>query len=171
MIDSLVLERELVGREMRSRFYGVSSYLTYKLVLDGLLLRALPVILFTAISYPMVGLQPEASRVVTFMFVLATYACTVGAVAVAMAAVCRTSSATTLFMTLILLMYIMLGGVLVNTASIPAWLRWLCYLNPMSYALEAMTANEIAGQYFSLEFNGVTINGVGGRAQRDVDYG
>lgn len=47
---------------------------------------------------------PEATRVVTFMFVLATYTCTVGALTTALTALCRTSSATTLAMNIILLM-------------------------------------------------------------------
>jgi hypothetical protein len=51
-----------------------------------------------------VGLLPEATRVVTFMFVLATYTCTVGALTTALTALCRTSSATTLAMNIILLM-------------------------------------------------------------------
>ena len=51
-----------------------------------------------------VGLLPEVSRVVTFMFVLATYSCTVGALTTALTALCRTASATTLAMNIILLM-------------------------------------------------------------------
>ena len=51
------------------------------------------------------GLLPEVSRVVTFMLVLATYSCTVGALTTALTALCRTSSATTLAMNIILLMW------------------------------------------------------------------
>jgi hypothetical protein len=133
-----VLERELVQREVAGGYYGSGSYLAASLVLDGLLLRAAPALIFAAIMYPMVRawggggvnqwggvwrplgplrawtadsvagaqetetkphppdisppcltlppsppllskvcLPPEASCVAAFMFVLATYTCTV----------------------------------------------------------------------------------------------
>jgi hypothetical protein len=49
-----VLERELVQREVAGGYYGSGSYLAASLVLDGLLLRAAPALIFAAIMYPMV---------------------------------------------------------------------------------------------------------------------
>ena len=99
-----MLERELVEREVTGHYYRGGTYLLASLVLDGLLLRTLPALLFGGLVYPMVGLLPEATRVATFMFVLATYTATVGALTTALTALCRTSSATTLAMNIILLM-------------------------------------------------------------------
>jgi len=104
VVDGLVLERELVEREVVGHYYTGGTYLLSSLVLDGLLLRTLPALVFCGIMYPMVGLLSEATRVVTFMFVLATYTCTVGALTTALTALCRTSSATTLAMNIVLLM-------------------------------------------------------------------
>jgi len=163
IVDSLVLERELLVRETRARYYGSTAYLAAKLVLDGLLLRTLPAVLFTALMYPLIGLVPEASRVVTFMFVLATYAATVGALAVALAAACRSTAATTLGMNLALLMWVLVGGYLVNPSSIPVWLRWVRYLSPMSYAFEAMASNEMADQLYAIKVEGFpSIGGIKG---------
>ena len=105
-----MLERELVEREVAGHYYKGGAYLLASLALDGLLLRTLPALLFGGLVYPMVGLLPEVSRVVTFMFVLATYTCTVGALTTALTALCRTSSATTLAMNIILLMWV--GGLI-----------------------------------------------------------
>jgi hypothetical protein len=44
-------------------------------VLDGLLLRCLPALLYTCIAYWMVGMYPEVTRFFTFIFVLGTYRC------------------------------------------------------------------------------------------------
>jgi ATP-binding cassette subfamily G (WHITE) protein 2 len=104
VVDGLVLERELVEREVAGHYYRGSTYLLASLVLDGLLLRTAPALLFCGLMYPMVGLLPEATRVATFMFVLATYTCTVGALTTALTALCRSASATTLAMNIILLM-------------------------------------------------------------------
>jgi ABC-type multidrug transport system ATPase subunit len=54
VVDGLVLERELVEREVAGHYYGGVTYLASSLVLDGLLLRTLPALLFCALMYPMV---------------------------------------------------------------------------------------------------------------------
>jgi ATP-binding cassette subfamily G (WHITE) protein 2 len=54
VVDGLVLERELVEREVAGHYYGGVTYLLSSLVLDGLLLRTLPALLFCALMYPMV---------------------------------------------------------------------------------------------------------------------
>jgi len=54
VVDGLVLERELVEREVVGHYYKGGTYLLSSLVLDGLLLRTLPAMLFSALVYPMV---------------------------------------------------------------------------------------------------------------------
>jgi hypothetical protein len=55
VVDGLVLERELVEREVAGHYYRGGTYLLSSLVLDGLLLRTLPALLFSALVYPMVS--------------------------------------------------------------------------------------------------------------------
>jgi hypothetical protein len=163
IIDSLVLERELVTREVHARYYGSGPYLAAKLVLDGLLLRGLPAVLFTVLMYPLVGLSGEAYKAATFVFVLATYAATVGALAVALTAVCRSAAATSLTLNLLLLLWVLIGGYLVNPTSMPVWLRWVRWLCPMSYAFEAMASNELTGQVYALRVDGFpNLEGIAG---------
>jgi hypothetical protein len=50
--------------------------------------------------------------------------------------------------------WVLVGGYLVNPASIPAWLRWIRNLSPLSFAFEVMAANEMADQYFSIHVDG-----------------
>lgn len=82
----------------------------------------------------------------TFLLVLATYTCTVGALTAALTALCRTGAATGLAMNIMLLMWVLVGGYLVNPKSIPLAVRWIRYLSPMSYALEVLAANEMGDQ-------------------------
>jgi hypothetical protein len=196
-------------KKVGGHYYRGGTYLLASLVLDGLLLRTAPALLFCGLMYPMVGLLPEATRVATFMFVLATYTCTVGALTTALAALCRSASATTLAMNIILLMvrlggcatptqtlqtghkqqtttpqpktkpnqnqtptktkqWVLVGGYLVNPMSIPAWLRWVRCLSPMSFAFEVLAANEMADQVYALRVAGFAqldgIKGDGARA-------
>jgi hypothetical protein len=59
--------------------------------------------------------------------------------------------------------WVLIGGYLVNPASIPVWLRWVRCLSPMSFAFEVLAANEIGDQYFSIHVDGFPeIGGVKG---------
>ena len=50
--------------------------------------------------------------------------------------------------------WVLVGGYLVNPASIPAWLRWVRSLSPMSFAFEVLAANEMADQTYALKVAG-----------------
>lgn len=53
--DLLMAERRLVAREVHAGCYRPATYLACKAVLDGVLLRVIPVLLYSASFYPMVG--------------------------------------------------------------------------------------------------------------------
>jgi ABC-2 type transporter len=50
-----------------------------------------------------------------------------------------------LFMNMLLLLWTLVGGFLVNSNSIPVWLAWLRYVSPLSYAFEALMISEFRG--------------------------
>lgn len=51
---------------------------------------------------------------------------------------------------LVLLLWVLVGGFLVNPASIPVWVRWLRYASPLSYGFEGLFSNEIRGLAFNI---------------------
>ncbi|GLC52605.1 hypothetical protein PLESTB_000648300 [Pleodorina starrii] len=153
-VDGLVRERALVAREVAGHYYSPAAYLLPRLVLDALLLRALPAALYTAALYPLVALTPGAGRVASFALVLAAFAASVGALALCVAAVARSAATLTLVMNLLLLLWVMVGGYLVNPTSMPAALAWLRYASPLSYAFEALLANQVKGTYFIFDVAG-----------------
>ena len=59
---------------MRRHFYGPTAYITTKLVLDGLLLRLLPAILYVVPFYWLMGLRASAAAFITFIFVYSSFA-------------------------------------------------------------------------------------------------
>lgn len=61
----------------------------------------------------------------------------------------------TLAMNLILLMWVLLGGFLVNAAAMPDWISWIRYVAPLFYAFEALLTNEVQGVSFSLGVPGL----------------
>eukprot|EP01026_Neomeris_dumetosa_P043685 TRINITY_DN3670_c0_g1_i2.p1 TRINITY_DN3670_c0_g1~~TRINITY_DN3670_c0_g1_i2.p1 ORF type:complete len:861 (-),score=96.45 TRINITY_DN3670_c0_g1_i2:406-2988(-) len=144
-IDLLMSERQLVIREVRSRYYGMVSYFLGKLALDGILLRAIPVLIYTAIMYRLMGLQMDPVRVAFWCMFLILFACTIGVLAMAVAAVVRTPGQASLLMNLILLINVLVAGYLVNKDSMPDYVVWVHYGSVFSYGFEALIVNEVLG--------------------------
>ena len=44
---------------------------------------------------------------------------------------------------------ILFGGFFVNSGTIPKWIRWLQYLSPIKYGMEAMVWNEFGQRKYS----------------------
>jgi ABC-type multidrug transport system ATPase subunit len=155
-VDAVVAERRLVGREVAARLYRPWAHTAALLSVDGLLLRALPAVLFSALAYPLIGLNPEPFRVATFFTVLASYSATVGALAIALASALGSAAATALCLNILLLSWVLVGGYLTNARSMPSWIRWVRWASPLSYAFELLATNELAaGPKFTVDFDGM----------------
>lgn len=74
------------AREMRRSYYSPLTYAATKLVLDGVLLRALPALLFAVPFYFLMGLNPAPGAFFTYALVFVAFNATVGALALALAA-------------------------------------------------------------------------------------
>lgn len=143
-VDLLVAERHLVRREVRGAYYSPFSYLVSKIVLDGLLLRAIPVFLYSASFYPMMGLQSGATQVALFLMTLCTFALTVGALSIAVTIGVGTAGKAGLVMNILLLVSLLVGGFFVNVSSIPDWISWLHYLSVFFYGYSILVTNEVS---------------------------
>jgi len=155
-IDAVFAERRLVAREVGARLYRPWAWTAAQLTVDGLLLRALPALLYSACAYPLMGFSGEPRRAAAFFAVLSGYAATVGALAVALASALPTPAAAALALNVVLLAWLLFGGFLVNAASIPAHIKWVRWLSPLSYAFEILATTELAaGPLFSADVEGV----------------
>eukprot|EP01025_Chloroclados_australasicus_P058017 TRINITY_DN725_c0_g2_i3.p1 TRINITY_DN725_c0_g2~~TRINITY_DN725_c0_g2_i3.p1 ORF type:complete len:1433 (+),score=116.30 TRINITY_DN725_c0_g2_i3:171-4301(+) len=145
IVDLLMSERLLVVREVRSRYYGMFPYFLVKLSLDGLLLRAVPVLLYTCLLYPLMGLRAEALRIALWCIILILFSCTIGALSMAITSVVKTPGQANLVMNILLLLMVLVAGYLVNKDSMPGFTVWLHYCSVFSYAFEALIVNEVLG--------------------------
>ncbi|GAB4823317.1 hypothetical protein N2152v2_010363 [Parachlorella kessleri] len=192
--DLLTAERRLVVREVRGGYYHAYSYLLSKAVLDALLLRVIPVFLYSAPFYPMMGLQSGSTQVALFLMLLATFAVAVGALSLAVTvgkfaprrivqalarrvagvcfqigSGCSTAGKASLVMNLILLISLLVGGFFVNVASIPGWIRWLHYLSLFFYAYASLITNEVANLSMDFVLEGyAAVSNVKGLAFLDI---
>lgn len=145
-IDLLMNERHVVMREVRSGYYRPAAYLLSKLALDGMLLRAIPAILYWIPFYYMAGFRTAAPYAATYAFTLIAFNCCIGAAALAVTVMCNTAGQSAFIMNFLLLFCLAFTGFLVNVESIQPFLRWLHFLSPFYYAFEAVLSSELGGQ-------------------------
>lgn len=144
-VDLFMMERKMVMREVRGGYYSPATYLLAKMVLDALLLRVIPVFIFSAPFYPMMGLQTGSATIATFLMVLASFAGAVGALSLAVTVGSSTAGVASLVMNIVLLLSVVVSGMLVNPESMPAWIGWTHWLSIFFYAYSALMINEMTG--------------------------
>ncbi|KAG2444711.1 hypothetical protein HXX76_001455 [Chlamydomonas incerta] len=143
-VDGVYPERAIVDRDLLRRSYGITPYLTSRLVLDGVLLRAVPAWFFALPFYFLMGLRNQAAAFFTFMGAFTTMSCLSGAACIALSFMLSSPGKAVLVMNLLLLVCALFSGFLANKDSIVPWLRWLVYVSPIRYAWESLVINELA---------------------------
>lgn len=107
----------------------------------------------------MVGLNHAASRFFKFMLILLEMQISFTLYNFLLPSVFSHVGIATLLSSLWNLFNLVYAGFFVNLAKIPPALRWLHWIAPMAYALEAMAVNEVgAGLMIVDTLNGVPIN-------------
>ncbi|KAG2449009.1 hypothetical protein HYH02_005763 [Chlamydomonas schloesseri] len=143
-VDGVFPERAIVDRDLLRRSYSILPYLTSRLVLDGVLLRALPAWSFALPFYFLMGLRNQAAAFFTFMGAFTTMSCLSGATCIGLSFMLSSPGKAVLVMNLLLLACALFSGFLANKDSIVPWLRWLVYVSPIRYAWESLVINELA---------------------------
>lgn len=154
--DLLISERMLVTREVRGGYYSLVSYFVTKLTVDALILRVLPVFVYSALFYPITGLQSGSVHVSLFLFTLATFALGIAALSFALSVGLGTAGQASLALNLILLLSLLMGGFFENVSAIPGWIAWLHYLSPFFYGYSVLAINEISNLLFDFGLAGYT---------------
>ena len=150
-VDLIFHEKRVVTSEVRSGYYHPWSYYTAKLILDGILLRFLPTLLYSAAFYPMMGLSSEPKAVALFLMTLGTFAVAIGALSLAVTVLSNTAGQASFAMNLILLISLLNSGFFVNIEAMADWISWLHYLSPFFYSYSILVINEIANLLFTFQ--------------------
>ncbi|GAA5984754.1 hypothetical protein JCM10908_003487 [Rhodotorula pacifica] len=157
-LSNFARAKRLFVRERARGYYHPSAWLATELVLDILPLRIVPSIVLSVIVYWMVGLAHDAAHFFKFLLIVVLFAiCTTIWNFLLAAAIDDTGSAI-LISAIINLFQMAFAGFFVNLGSIPPVLRWLQYVAPLKYALEALTVNEVgAGLMINDELAGAKV--------------
>ncbi|KAM8971160.1 broad substrate specificity ATP-binding cassette transporter ABCG2 isoform X1 [Sarcophilus harrisii] len=147
-VELLVVEKKLFIHEYVSGYYRVSSYFFSKLLSDLLPMRMLPSIIFTCITYFMLGLKQEVGAFFIMMFTLMMVSYTASSMALAIAAGQSVVSVANILMTIAFVFMMIFAGLLVNLRTIVPWLSWLQYFSIPRYGYTALQHNEFLGLNF-----------------------
>uniref|UniRef100_A0A8C9VCT3 ATP-binding cassette, sub-family G (WHITE), member 2c n=1 Tax=Scleropages formosus TaxID=113540 RepID=A0A8C9VCT3_SCLFO len=150
-VELFISERALFIHENSGGYYRTSVYFLSKMVVDLIPNRIMPVFVFSAIPYFMMGFKPEPEAF--FLFCVTMSLISLSAVSLAFL-VSASVGSFGVANTLIALPYVFMmvfGGFLVNLNSMLSWLSWLKWVSIFYYGLNALTINELTGQVFTRE--------------------
>ncbi|NXP79914.1 ABCG2 protein, partial [Ramphastos sulfuratus] len=155
-IELFVAEKKIFIHEYISGYYRISVYFISKLMADLIPIRTVPSIIFTCITYFMLGkygLKPTAGAFFTMMFTLMMVSYTATSMALAIAAGHSVVAVANLLVTVVFVFMILFSGLLVNLTSILSWLSWLKYFSIPRYGMQALQINELTGLNFCGSIN------------------
>ncbi|PWN31340.1 uncharacterized protein FA14DRAFT_151646 [Meira miltonrushii] len=156
-VVGLAKMRLLMMRERANGLYSpwswVAAHLTYELVL----LRAIPTILMVCIIYWMVGLRSSASDFFQFILIMVVFAWVIAIYNMILAAYIEDLSTAILLAAVYILFNIFMAGFVMSLNSMPSVVKWLRWIVPSKYALEAVADNQLQGLQFIDTFAGVPV--------------
>eukprot|EP00039_Didymoeca_costata_P012713 m.184618 g.184618 ORF g.184618 m.184618 type:complete len:667 (-) comp15561_c0_seq2:148-2148(-) len=134
-------ERAIVLKERASRTYGVGAYFASKSVAE-LPRTASVVLLFTLVTYYMVGLRDGAEHYFTmYLVIMLTVLCAEGW-AYTISAAAKDAQQANALAPVVIVASLLFGGFFIAVEQIPLGLRWLRYLSFLQYAFSALMINE-----------------------------
>ncbi|OHW94180.1 ABC-2 type transporter [Colletotrichum incanum] len=144
---TLYAQRPVIEKHNRYALYhqsaeAISSFITelpYKIT---------NVFTFNSILYFMANLNRQAGPFFFFCLVSFVILLAMSGIYRTMASLARTSHQAMVPVTLVTMGLMMYAGFTVPTSYMQGWSRWMGYINPLSYAFEALMANEFHGRQF-----------------------
>ncbi|KAF9228833.1 hypothetical protein BS17DRAFT_772564 [Gyrodon lividus] len=156
---NIVEVRPLFVRERSNSYYSPTAWLLSRFFFDVIPLRILPTIIVSTMTYWMAGLAHDASHFFKFLFILVLYTLVMTLFNFLLATLFRNGGIAILVSALTALYQMTFAGFFVHLTSIPPVLRWLQWLCPLKYTLEALSVNEVgSGLMIQDELQGVPID-------------
>mmetsp|Transcript_6318 Transcript_6318/g.19543 ORF Transcript_6318/g.19543 Transcript_6318/m.19543 type:complete len:166 (-) Transcript_6318:1522-2019(-) len=129
-MEQLITERPVATRELSRHWYSAGGYMVVKLLVDGLLLRALPSAVYTTLFYWIFGMRDTATAFTIALGVITAFTCCVGALVMCLVNLLGSPGRTVIVASVLLLIFALFGGFLVDKREITWVLRWICYVSP-----------------------------------------
>ncbi|NWX47291.1 ABCG2 protein, partial [Steatornis caripensis] len=134
-IELFIRDKKLFVHQYTSGYYRVSAYFLALMIGDLLPMRTAPAIIFSCISYWMIGYQAIAGRFFFYMLALVLVSYTATAMSLAISAGMDVVAVANLLITICFVLMLIFSGLLVNLPSVMGWLNWLKYFSIPRYGL------------------------------------
>ncbi|NWQ98108.1 ABCG2 protein, partial [Burhinus bistriatus] len=134
-IELFIKDKKLFVHQYTSGYYRVSAYFLALMIGDLLPMRTAPAIIFSCISYWMIGYQAVAGRFFFFVLTLVLVSYTATAMSLAISAGMDVLAVANLLITICFVLMLIFSGLLVNLPSVMGWLNWLKYFSIPRYGL------------------------------------
>ncbi|KFV82853.1 ATP-binding cassette sub-family G member 2, partial [Struthio camelus australis] len=134
-IELFIRDKKLFVHQYTSGYYRVSAYFLALMLGDLLPMRTAPAIIFSCISYWMIGYQAVAGRFFFFMLTLVLVSYTATAMSLAISAGMDVVAVANLLISICFVLMLIFSGLLVNLPSVMDWLNWLKYFSIPRYGL------------------------------------
>ncbi|TFK45642.1 hypothetical protein OE88DRAFT_1669039 [Heliocybe sulcata] len=156
---NVVQIRPLFLRERSSGYYSPTAWLLSRFIFDVVPLRLVPTIIVSSVTYWMAGLAHHPANFFKFLFILVLYSLAMTLWNFFLATLFRNGGIAILLSALSALYQMTFAGFFVHLNSIPPVLRWLQWLCPLKYSLEALSVNEVgSGLMIQDTLQGVPVN-------------
>ncbi|KAJ5486803.1 hypothetical protein N7530_001103, partial [Penicillium desertorum] len=137
--------RPILSRQKRFGFYRPTAFAIANAITD------VPVVMFqvtcfSLILYFMAALQMDAGKFFTFWIIIIAQTLCFAQLFRSVGAVCKQFGNASKISGLLSTVFFVYGGYLIPFQKMHVWFRWIFYLNPGSYAFEALMANEFVGR-------------------------
>jgi ABC-type multidrug transport system permease subunit len=159
IISIFPIQRNIMKRERAAGTYRASSAYIAKaissvpLIIIGVLILVIP-------SYWMIGLQPFAEQYFIYAGVILVHALTANALGLAIGAAglflksnfpVPNVAIGNILAPLIIVIFILFGGQLINLSTLTPVLAWIQYISPIAYSNKALAQNEFTGLVFTCD--------------------
>ena len=154
-----LFDRSIYVREHRNGMYRPSAYYIGKILQDvplGIFVN----LMFDAIAYYMVGLQPSAEKFAWFFLINTLVMLNSYSLCLLVSSASKNYQVANIVAPLILVLYLLPSGFLINLDDIPIIWRWIKYISFFRYGFEGVVLNEFEGLYLHCNNTAtVTVNG------------
>ncbi|KAL3298278.1 ABC-2 type transporter [Colletotrichum asianum] len=147
---TLYAQRPVVEKHNRYALYHQSAEAISSYIIE-LPYKITNVFTFNSILYFMANLNREPGPFFFFCLVSFAVLLAMSGIYRTMASLARTSHQAMVPVTLVTLGVMIYAGFTVPTSYMQGWSRWMGYINPLSYAFEALMANEFHGRTFKCD--------------------
>ncbi|XP_032380953.1 broad substrate specificity ATP-binding cassette transporter ABCG2b [Etheostoma spectabile] len=167
-VELFINERAIFIHENSSGYYRTSVYFLSKIFADLIPNRIIPIFVFSAIAYYMMGLKPAFEAFICFALTMSMVSLAGVSLAFLVSASVSSFAMANILIALPFVFMMVFGGFLVNLNAMLIWLSWLKWISIFRYGLNAAFINEMSGQLFYS--NTTIIPGELFLKSQDIDY-